>query len=285
MTLHAIIRSMNFPAARPEITSKWLRRLIRLPPLGGQTVPLIASFDLMISQGEVLTVVGASASGKTTLLRILCGLETRFEGQVLLDEAPILKPQRRIYLMPQQHTLLDWFTVEQNLLFFARGDDDCDHRTTVDEILARLQLINKRYAYPITLSGGERARVALGCAMAAKWDVLLLDEPFRGLDQLTSERIQEEFLNWLMEMKRKEAVVIVIVSHSVADAVFLGDRVIVVRGGPLSVFHQISTKTCRERQSEEFRNVEADVFSSLKAAVANNSMQRTALRAAANAES
>jgi ABC-type nitrate/sulfonate/bicarbonate transport system ATPase subunit len=224
---------------------------------------LITDFFLEVRPGEVLTIVGESAAGKTTLLRILSALERRFRGSVALGGEPIVRPDRRIYLMPQAHTLLPWLSVEGNLLFFACHNSGQDAAGAVDGFLERLELTNRRETYPKTLSGGERARVALACAMIAAPDVLLLDEPFRSLDQVTSERCQRYLLEWLDYTARKE--IVVIVSHSVSDAVFLGDRLIVVRREPLSVYREfnIPIPRPRRRRSAELLKYEDSVLDAL----------------------
>jgi len=260
VSLKANIVSMDLPVARPEVRSPWLRQLFRMPPLEPR-VRLIGELCLEVKPSEVLTLVGESGAGKTTLLRILAGLETRFDGKVQLGGTPIRKPDKRLYLMPQEHTLLPWFTVERNLLFFASRGDGTDPRKAIDHILKKLRLDNRRHAYPNTLSGGERARVALGCAMIAEPDVLLLDEPFRSLDQVTKERCEDDLVQWLDETERREAVVIV--SHSVSDAVFLGDRLIVVGRGPLSAHREFRMPSRRVRRSTELLELEAAVLDAL----------------------
>jgi ABC-type nitrate/sulfonate/bicarbonate transport system ATPase subunit len=224
--------------------------------------PLIRDVSLKVAAGEVLSIVGPTGAGKTTLLRILAGLETEFDGQVSLNGDPIEKPDRRIYLMPQAHTLLPWLSVRRNLLFAAARDgDDWNPGDDTGRLLEKFELTDKQHRYPHTLSGGERARVALTCAMIAKPEVLLLDEPFRGVDQVTTEKCQDHLFKWLEETDQHESVVIV--SHSISDAVFLGNRVIVVAKNPLRVHRLFETPTHRKRRSSELAKLEEDVFSAL----------------------
>lgn len=261
MNLEANIVSMDLPVARPEVRSRCMRRLLKLPPLEAR-VPLIGPVSLEVRAGEVLVLVGESGAGKTTLLRILAGIETRFTGTVHLDGQPVSKPDRKLYLMPQEHTLLPWFNVERNLLFFASQYGGTDPQRTIDRILKRLGLERRRSAYPNTLSGGERARVAVGCAMIAEPDVLILDEPFKSLDQVWKERCEDDLLQWLDDTQRRECVIIV--SHSISDAVFLGDRVLVVSGGPLTIDMEFRTPDTRVRRSRELVALEAAVLERLK---------------------
>ncbi len=260
MTLEANIFSMDLPVAQPELRSPWLRKIFGVPPLA-LPVELIRRFELKVEPGEVVTVVGESAAGKTTLLRILAGLETRFHGEIVLNGERIRKPDRRIYLMPQEHTLLPWFTAEQNLLFFACQGDGADSRRAAQDLLASLALGNRRHAYPSTLSGGERRRTALACAMIAEPQVLLLDEPFRSLDQVMTEKCEDNLISWLHQTEQKASVVIV--SHSISNAVFLGDRLIVVKSGPLSVYREFQIPSGRTRRSPELVKLEGYVLDAL----------------------
>ena len=273
MTLEARIeRMMNFPPVHPEVRSPAIRKVLGLPPLPPWTAPkpLIKDVSLKVAAGEVLSIVGPSAAGKTTLLRILAGLEKKFVGHVSLNGDPINKPDKRIYLMPQAHTLLPWFSVERNLLFAAARDGDEWNPVVVSgRLLKKFKLEELQHSYPRTLSGGERARVALMCAMIAKPEVLLLDEPFRGIDQIETERCQDQLFNWLEETEQRESVIIV--SHSISDAVFLGNRVIVVTSNPLRVHREFQTPAHRTRRSSDLVELEGDVFSALMQAIAQQS--------------
>ena len=275
MTLEARIERMkSFPSVHPEIRSPGIRKVLGLPPLPPlppwtDPRPLIEDVSLKVAAGEVLSIVGPSGAGKTTLLRILAGLEKRFTGQVSLNGDPIKKPDRRIYLMPQAHTLLPWFSVERNLLFAAARDgDDWNVGHVTARLLSQFELPKKQHDYPYTLSGGERARVALMCAMIAKPEVLLLDEPFRGVDQVNTEKCQDRLFDWLEETEQRESVVIV--SHSISDAVFLANRVIVVASDPLRVYREFETPPHRKRRSSELLKLEEDVFSALMQVIAEH---------------
>lgn len=260
MRLTAHIAFKNKPVANSASTAVWLREYFK-KQLDGGPVRLIEGFSLQVKPGEVLAVVGESGAGKTTLLRILSGLDNEFEGEVRLDGEQIIRPDRRLYLMPQEHTLLPWFNVERNLLFFARRNGDSHSEKAVDSFLKRLDLTKLRHAYPKTLSGGERARVALACAMIAEPHVFLLDEPFKSLDQVTSERCQNYLVEWLEETVIEESVVIV--SHSISDAVFLGDRLIVVGSNPLSIHMEFNIPRPRVRRSEQLLEIEREVVEAL----------------------
>ncbi len=257
MSLNVTIRCISYPPPRPEIKTDWVRRVFRLQPLS-KSVSVIENCTLVVNPGEVVAIVGASGVGKTTLLRIIAGLETGYEGSVTLNQDRIEKADRRIYLMPQAHTLLPWLTVEGNMRFNVR---DGEGTNMTEDLLATFGFLDKRKRYPSTLSGGERARVALMCAMCAMPEVILLDEPFRGIDQITSEECQDDLLEWLEETRTKESVILI--SHNIPDAVYLADRVVVVRPSPPWVYKEVCTSSVRERRSGEYANLEAEVIGAL----------------------
>lgn len=257
MSLCVTIRNICYSPPRPELKANWVRQVLGLEELW-KSVPVIENCNLSVNADEVIAIVGASGVGKTTLLRIIAGLETRYEGSVTLNEDRIEKPDKRIYLMPQAHTLLPWLTVEGNMMFNVGEVEVAD---MPKDLLATFHFLNKRKKYPSTLSGGERARVALMCAMCATPEVILLDEPFRGLDQITSEECQDDLLKWLEETPTKESVILV--SHNIPDAVYLADRVVVVRPSAPWVYKEFDTSSVRERRLGECANLESEVFAAL----------------------
>ena len=255
MSLEVAIRHMQYPPLRPDLRHKWIRRGLRPT----SSLPVIGNLKFTVDRGEVMALVGASGSGKTTVLRIVAGLEHGFDGSVKLNGAEIVKADRRIYLMPQAHTLLPWLTAEQNLLFnVPAGKETC----MPEELLEKFKLLGRRHAYPATLSGGERARIALMCAMCAAPEVLLLDEPFRGLDQITSEECQEDLVSWFARTDVEESVILV--SHSIPDAVFLADRVMVVYPCPLREYKQFVTSSIKNRHSDAAAKLEKDILRALR---------------------
>lgn len=261
MSLSVRIDRMRYAPRRPDISLPWLRDVLRLPPLK-QAEILISDFTLKAEAGEILAVVGASGAGKTTLLRILAGLETSYEGIVFLGPDAITRPDKRIYLLPQTHTLLPWLSVAGNLQFNigdASGEDAGGRK-----LLEQFGMVDKHNSYPHSLSGGERARVALMCAMQARPEVLLLDEPFRGLDQITKEKCVDDLMKWIQCAEKKE--IVILVSHDIDDAVFLATRVIVVRRDPLRLYQEIPTPDQKSRRSDKIIRLESEVFKLLEEA-------------------
>ena len=240
--LKVTIKNKRYPPPRPDIKWAWLRRILHLPAME-ETKNVIKDFSLSVTEGKIVAIVGASAAGKTTVLRIIAGLETTYEGSVVFRGEAITKPDSRIYLMPQAHTLLPWLTVEGNLLF---NSDDVQ---LTSSLLAMFKMSDKGRFYPRMLSGGERARVALMCAMCARPQVLLLDEPFRGLDQLTKEQCMADLSKWLNKTKHEE--IVVFVSHDISDAIYFSDEVMVVGSNPLCVQDHLFCPSGRIRMSED----------------------------------
>lgn len=249
------IESMRFSPSRPDIEWSWTRRLLGLSELA-ESATLIRDFDLELDEGRLAAIVGASGAGKTTLLRIIAGLETGYSGRVSLGETIIQKPDSRIYLAPQAHTLLPWYTVERNMQFNG-GEDQL-----VTELLSMFGMSEKRSVYPRKLSGGERARVSLMCAMCARPQVLLLDEPFRGLDQLTKQQCMVDLLKWLKETGQNE--IVIIVSHDISDAVYFCDEMIIVGSNPLHVHDRFTCSGGKDLSSQELIDLERKAIRALQ---------------------
>lgn len=202
---------------------------------GSNLVALIRHCRLDVARGEVVSVVGPSGCGKTTLLRIIAGLEHRFQGSVLLGGQPYRRPSLQVQLVFQDCRLLPWMTVEQNLRFpSAKSSGDLD--AAVSRALEICRLNGVRGALPRTLSGGEMSRVALARALVRPARVLLLDEPFRSLDVEVRDHLRSEVLSIL----RANQCAVLHVSHSVDEAVLWSDRVVVVGTRPMSVVTDIA---------------------------------------------
>ena len=269
MSLEVRIQSMQYDPPRPELRARWLRRALRLPPLATSDC-VIKDFSLTVKKGEVVALVGATGAGKTSLLRIIAGLERGFQGSVCLDGEDIAKPNRRIYLLPQTHTLLPWLSVGRNLQFnMGEGNGT----STAHELLRTFGMLDKRDSYPHSLSGGERARVALMCAMCANPQVILLDEPFRGLDQITKEKCIDDFCQWLETTEEDETTILV--SHDICDAVVLANRVIVVRRSPLSIYKEFPRAAPMGRRSTEALEREKQVLDALMEVTSRKLPNRT----------
>jgi ABC-type nitrate/sulfonate/bicarbonate transport system ATPase subunit len=188
---------------------------------------LIEEFSLSVAPRTTIALVGRSGAGKTTLLRMIAGLERRFSGEVRLGNQLITKPGRDIQIVFQDYRLLPWKTVYENINFATKGDNPKE----TERWLEIIGMTDKRHAWPKTLSGGEEGRVALARTFVSPPKVLLLDEPFRNLDLLAKFRLQDELTTTL----QNQAVIVVLISHSIEDAVLLSDTVYLLSKTPMRI--------------------------------------------------
>jgi sulfonate transport system ATP-binding protein len=223
---------------------------------------VIENVDLDLVAGELVSIIGPSGAGKTTLLRILAGLEKRFQGSVRLDGLLLMKPNRKVQLVFQENRLFPWFNVEQNLRFASDRNPEGAGSTDFSTLLSTTGLVDLRGAWPKDMSGGEQTRVAFARAMMSSPMLLLLDEPFRALDQVTKEVLQDYLLNLLQQ--RQGNMSVLMVSHSISDAVFLSDRVLVVRGSPLGLYKEFRMPKVRTRRDQSLSQAETDILSALR---------------------
>ncbi|MDG5819238.1 ABC transporter ATP-binding protein [Natronococcus sp. A-GB7] len=190
----------------------------------------VANVDLGIDDGEFVTVVGPSGCGKTTLLRAIGGLQEPTAGRVTIDDrAPsVAQEVGDIGFVFQQHTLLPWKSALENVVFLRKMADKPPDREGAHALLETMGLDGFEDARPAALSGGMKQRVAIARAIHLGADVLLMDEPFGELDEITRDELGVE----IRSLWRRERKTIVFVTHSVPEAVFLGDRCVVMRDQP-----------------------------------------------------
>jgi NitT/TauT family transport system ATP-binding protein len=188
--------------------------------------------DLDVAPGEIVTVLGASGSGKTTLLRLIGGLEEPSSGIVEVDGGSphAARDAKRVGFVPQSPALLPWRTVARNasLLLEVNRDATSDAARSPGELLTEVGLAEFADVYPHELSGGMQQRVALVRAMALGAPLLLMDEPFAALDEIT----REEMRHLLGRLCESLPTTVVFVTHSVPEAVYLSDRVVVLSQRP-----------------------------------------------------
>ncbi len=196
----------------------------------------LAGVSLDIAPGEVVCLLGPSGCGKTTLLRITSGIEKPSSGRVLINEFEVAGPnrfvppeKRNVGLMFQDFALFPHLSVLDNVAFGLKSLPREDARREALAALARVGLERHANAFPSTLSGGEQQRAALARAIVPRPAVMLMDEPFSGLDVQLRERLQEETLRILQEARATS----LIVTHAPSEALRLGNRIAVMRGGKL----------------------------------------------------
>jgi NitT/TauT family transport system ATP-binding protein len=207
--------------------------------------------SLEVRPSEVLCIIGPSGCGKTTLLRIIDGLLRPDGGRVLFDGVEISAPRRDLAMVFQHFGLFPWKTVYDNVAYGLRvhGRPDPEIRATVSHYTHLVGLEGFERHYPYQLSGGMQQRVGLARAFAVNPSVLLMDEPFGALDAQTREVMQEELLR-LWRIQRKT---LVFVTHSIDEAIILGDRVAVVTHRPGRIKELIDVGLPRPRDPEGVR--------------------------------
>jgi sulfonate transport system ATP-binding protein len=196
----------------------------------GTEVRALAGISLTVNAGEFITIVGPSGCGKSTLLRLVAGLDRADSGEVSFDGEPIVQPSLRRGVVFQDHRLFPWLNVEANVatgLLKANGTD-AEKRATASRLIALVGLNGFERAFPHQLSGGMAQRAAIARSLAAKPDILLLDEPLGALDSLTRGQMQTE----LLRVWQHEGTTMLMVTHDVSEAVYLSDRIVIMDRDP-----------------------------------------------------
>ncbi|MGE5476784.1 MAG: ABC transporter ATP-binding protein [Bacteroidales bacterium] len=222
------------------------------------TVQALSNIQLDIPGGRFISIVGASGCGKSTLLRIIAGLEGEYDGTVTLGGRPLGGPGLDRGVIFQEHRLLPWLTVEQNVAFGLKNLPKAEIARRVAAHLELVGLAGFAKAYPHQLSGGMAQRVAIARALANQPQVLLLDEPFGALDALTKIQMQQEILRiWEVEKTT-----MVLVTHDIDEAIFLGDEVVVMssRPGTVKKVLKVGLSRPRDRSSPDFVALRKEIY-------------------------
>jgi NitT/TauT family transport system ATP-binding protein len=209
------------------------------------TTTALDDVTLHVDQGDFISIVGPSGCGKSTLLKVIAGLVKPTHGAVTLLGEPVTKPQQNIGFAFQRAALLEWRGVRKNILLQAemRGMNRAAAAARADELIELTGLRGFERALPHELSGGMQQRVALCRALLHSPPVLLMDEPFGALDALTREQLNTE----LNRIWRETGTTILLVTHSIAEAVFLGTRVEVMSPRPGRLMRTLPVDLPRER--------------------------------------
>lgn len=214
-----------------------------------ERLPVLDGVSLSLPAGAFVALVGQSGVGKSTLLRILGGLTVPTAGQVWLDGMPIAAQQAPIGIVFQRDSLMPWRTAYENvrLPLELGGKNGSFSRQKVRDMLALVGLAGYEDSYPAQLSGGMAQRVAIARALVHEPALLLLDEPFGALDALTRERMGQELLRIWQAMP----VTVLLVTHSISEAVLLADEVLVLNGRPATLTDRIAIGLSRPRHLEQ----------------------------------
>lgn len=214
-----------------------------------EPVPALQPVDLDIRSGEFLSLVGPSGCGKTTLLMIVGGLLDATTGEVFVGDERARAAHPAVSIAFQKPTLLRWRTVLQNILLPAQiaGTLDKEVRQRAEDLLDLTGLSHFRDRHPHELSGGMQQRAAIARSLVTDPSVLLMDEPFAALDEFTREKLNDELLR-IWQRKNKT---IVFVTHNIAEAVYLSDRVAVMASRPGRVIDVVDITLERPRRSQQ----------------------------------
>ncbi|MFG6081025.1 ABC transporter ATP-binding protein [Paracoccus litorisediminis] len=220
---------------------------------------VLSNLDLDVRPGEFLSIVGKSGCGKSTLLRLIAGLDQPSSGEVRIDDRPATQAGDKLRIMFQEPRLLPWANVADNVAVGLRQGPDPQ---AVTEALASVQLADKAGVWPALLSGGQRQRAALARALVSHPSLLVLDEPLGALDALTRLTMQ----NLIRDMHAKAGFTAILVTHDVAEAVALSDRVIVLGQGGILHHVEILRVGPTQRGSAELAAIEAEILDAIFAA-------------------
>jgi ABC-type nitrate/sulfonate/bicarbonate transport system ATPase subunit len=214
-------------------------------PESGVREVVLRNFNLRVAPGELVAVIGPSGSGKSTLLNLIAGLTLPDAGTVVLQRADGLRP--RLSAVFQQPRLLDWLDVETNVQFAA--DAAGISHAPVAQALANVGLGSYASAFPTMLSGGQRQRVAVARAFVVEPDIVLFDEPFSALDEITARKLRL----LTQELWQAGSRTGILVTHNTLEAAFLADRVVTLGAGAARIVSDVAVDIPRPRSAEDER--------------------------------
>jgi NitT/TauT family transport system ATP-binding protein len=240
-----------------------LRHVGKVYELNDQRIEALRDANLVVPKGEFVCLIGASGCGKSTLLRIVAGFEPPSSGEALMWDKPVSGPAPDRGMVFQDYGLFPWLSVRQNIGFgpASRGLPKAELRALVDRFVDMVGLTRFADAYPHQLSGGMKQRVAIARVLANDAEMVLMDEPFGALDAMTRERLQDE----LLDIWQRTKLTVLFVTHSIEEAIFLADRVVVMEPGPgrIASEHRIELPRPRDVSSPEFNAVRRELSARL----------------------
>ena len=228
---------------------------------GTSTSPVLREIDLACGENEFVCLLGRSGCGKTTLLNIIAGLVPPTSGEVKVDGRTVTGPGQGKGMVFQQNALFPWLSARGNVEFGARraGLDREHARQVADELLELVGLRVYGGRYPGQLSGGMQQRVAIARALALDPQILLMDEPFGALDEITRLEMQAELLR-VWSSRRKT---VVFVTHSIMEALALGDRIAVMGEGTIASIHAVPSARPRSRSDPALLRLHDEIWQRL----------------------
>ncbi|MBN2221841.1 MAG: ABC transporter ATP-binding protein [Vallitaleaceae bacterium] len=221
-------------------------------------VAILSNICLNVGEGEFITIVGHSGCGKSTLLKIIAGIESYHEGEVKNYRVEIKGPGTDRGMVFQEHRLFPWLSIEENIGFGLKSDNREEKRKRIQEHIRLVKLEGFEKAYPHQLSGGMAQRAAIARGLVNNPKILLLDEPFGALDALTRIQMQKEVLRiW-----EQEKTTMILVTHDIDEAIFLGQRVVVMSSRPGEIKKIVETNSLltKDRGSSEFAHIKKEIL-------------------------
>lgn len=223
-----------------------------------QTIQVLEDVRLTIVPGEFVTVIGPSGCGKSTLLKIIGGLDTDYEGEIVIGKRRVTEPGMKQGFIFQEHRLFPWLTVEENIAANFNLKQAAIRRI-VDELIEVVRLKGFEHAYPHELSGGMSQRVAIARALLRDPEILLLDEPFGALDAFTRKHLQDV----LLDIWQEKRTTMVLVTHDIDESIYLGNEIVLLqaRPGRIHKILPVNLPFPRNRTSTAFQSLRQKVLS------------------------
>ncbi len=241
-----------------------IKNLIKTFPKDDTEMIAVSGFQLDVKEGEFICLLGPSGCGKTTVLRIIAGLQSPTSGELTLRGNPITGPGSDRGMVFQEFGLLPWRSVKKNVEFGLEVQkmDDAKKNEISKRFIDLVGLTGFENSHPNQLSGGMKQRVGIARALASNPEILLMDEPFGALDAQTRNLMQKELLRIWEETKKT----VIFVTHSVDEAVYLSDRIVVMTGRPGKVkeIYKVSLPRPRDRAHPDFINLRKTILDELE---------------------
>lgn len=238
-----------------------IKKLCKSFDIKSTKVSALNNINLLIEDESFVTIVGKSGCGKTTLLRIICGLENQTKGNIsFIYRDGKLKEKdskKKVGIVFQEPRLMPWLTVEQNMAFpLIKNKDRQEVCDIVHKYLNMLGLEKFKEAYPSQISGGMAQRVSLGRTLCYNPEIILMDEPLGALDAFNRRKLQREFINIFLENKKT----IVFVTHDVDEAIYLGQKIVVMDRGHIIKEEIVDMDYYRDISSDKFLEIKKSLL-------------------------
>ena len=238
-----------------------IKKVNKVFPLELEYLEVLDNIDLNIKDGEFVSIVGASGCGKSTLLKMIMGLETVTEGEIIFDGKKVKGTNKDIGVIFQEARLFPWLSIADNVAFgLPEGMEKEKGKKIVYTQLKKVGLLGFERSFPNQLSGGMQQRAAIARALVGNPKVLLLDEPFGALDAFTRINMQNEVLKIWKEEKKS----MVLVTHDIDEAIFLSDRIVILseRPGRIKEIISIDLDRPRDRSNNDFLKIRKHILTS-----------------------